>query len=152
MLLYRIAKTAYVRDLTGFGAKLYGGRWNRRGTAVIYTSETRALATIEYLVHVSRQNLPRDLSMAVMEVPDDSTSERVPAQSLPKNWRDFPAPPELADLGTRWVQTGRSFLLIVPSVVVTREYNVLLNPLHAEMDRVVLRTVETYDMDQRLVP
>lgn len=151
MLLYRIAKTSYVRDLAGFGAKLYGGRWNHRGTAVIYTSETRALATIEYLVHVSMQTIPRDLSMAVLEVPDDSTSERVPAQSLPKNWRDFPAPPDLADLGTQWAQSQRSPLLIVPSVVVTKEYNVLLNPLHPEMERVVLRTVETYEMDHRLL-
>jgi RES domain-containing protein len=151
MLLYRIAKTSYVRDLTGFGAKLYGGRWNHRGTAVIYTSETRALATIEYLVHVSMQTIPRDLSMAVLGVPDDSISERVPAQSLPKNWRDFPAPPELADLGTRWAHSGRSLLLLVPSAVVPEEHNVLLNPLHSDMKHVAFRKMEPYEMDQRLL-
>jgi len=150
MLLYRIAKTGYVRDLTGFGAKLYGGRWNHRGSAIIYTSETRALATIEYLVHVSMANMPRDLSMAVLEVPDALASERIQAASLPKNWRDFPAPPELADLGTRWAQSERSLLFIVPSAVVPQEHNILINPLHPDMERVALRTVETYDMDQRL--
>jgi len=150
MLLYRIAKTAFVRDLTGFGAKLYGGRWNHQGTALVYSSETRALATIEYLVHVSMANMPIDLSMAVLEVPDDSISEEIAAPSLPKNWRDFPAPPELADLGTRWARSVRSLLLIVPSAVVPEEHNVLLNPLHSDMKRVVLRDVETYEMDQRL--
>lgn len=150
MLLYRIAKTGYVRDLTGFGAKLYGGRWNHRGSAIIYTSETRALATIEYLVHVSMANMPRDLSMAVLEVPDALASERIQTATLPNNWRDFPAPPELADLGTRWAESERSLLLIVPSAVVPEEHNVLLNPLHSDMKRVALRNVEPYEMDQRL--
>lgn len=152
MLVYRIAKTDYVRDLTGIGAKLYGGRWNHRGTAIIYTSETRALATIEYLVHVSMANVPKGLSMSVLEVPDDPAAETISAESLPKNWRDFPAPPDLADLGTQWAQSRRSLLLAVPSAVVTQEHNILINPLHPEMARVVLRNVENYEMDQRLFP
>jgi RES domain-containing protein len=152
MLVYRIAKTDYVRDLTGIGAKLYGGRWNHRGTALIYTSETRSLATIEYLVHVSMANVPKNLSMAILEVPDDPAAETISAESLPTSWRDFPAPPELADLGTQWAQSERSLLLTVPSAVVTQEHNILINPLHSEMARVVLRNVENYEMDTRLFP
>lgn len=152
MLVYRIAKTDYVRDLTGIGAKLYGGRWNHRGTALIYTSETRALATIEYLVHVSMANVPKNLSMATLEVPDDPAAETISPESLPGNWRDFPAPSELADLGTQWAQSERGLLLVVPSAVVTQERNILINPLHPEMARVVLRNVENYEMDQRLFP
>jgi RES domain-containing protein len=51
MIVYRIARANYIRDLSGIGSRLYGGRWNRKGTGIIYTSETRALATLEYLVH-----------------------------------------------------------------------------------------------------
>jgi RES domain-containing protein len=152
MLVYRIAKTDYVRDLTGIGAKLYGGRWNHQGTALIYTSETRALATIEYLVHVSMVNVPKNLSMAILEVPDDPAAEMISPESLPRNWRDFPALPELADFGTQWAQSERSLLLAVPSAVVTQEHNILINPLHPEMARVVLRNVENYEMDTRLFP
>lgn len=52
MKLYRIAQTAHIKDLSGTGARLYGGRWNEKGVGVVYTSESRALAILEYLVHV----------------------------------------------------------------------------------------------------
>ena len=151
MLVYRIAKKDVVKDLTGTGAKLYGGRWNHKGTAVIYTSETRALATVELLVHVSLSNAPRGLMIATIEIPDGIAPEDVPRGSLPRGWRDYPAPREVADLGTRWVKSGKSLLLRVPSAVVEQEYNVLINPLHSDMERVLLLRVEAFEFDKRLV-
>ena len=151
MLVYRIAKKDVVKDLTGTGAKLYGGRWNHKGTAVIYTSETRALATVELLVHVSLSNAPRGLMIATIEIPDSIALEDVPRGSLPRGWRDYPPPREVADLGTRWVKSGKSLLLRVPSAVVEQEYNVLINPLHSDMERVVLLRVEACEFDKRLV-
>ena len=41
-------------DTTGAGAKKTGGRWNRKGIALIYTAESRALACLETLVHLNR--------------------------------------------------------------------------------------------------
>lgn len=55
MKVYRIAKKDFVGDLTGEGARLFGGRWNKKGMRVLYTSKSRSLATVEYLVHVSRR-------------------------------------------------------------------------------------------------
>lgn len=133
------------------GARLYGGRWNHPGTALIYTSETRSLATVEFLVHVSSSHVPIDLSMATIEIPGDIVAEEVAVSSLPRNWRDTPAPLELAELGTYWARAHRSFLLRVPSAVVEHEYNVLINPLHADMSRIVLVEVESYTLDERLV-
>ncbi|NIR50304.1 RES family NAD+ phosphorylase [candidate division KSB1 bacterium] len=63
MKVYRIARSAYIEDLSGTGARLYGGRWNHKGTSIVYTSKNRALATVEYLVHVSLAILPTDLSL-----------------------------------------------------------------------------------------
>lgn len=151
MLLYRISKTAYTRDLTGIGPKLYGGRWNRRGVPVIYTSESRSLATVEYLVHLSFTHAPEDLSIATLDVPDGAGAEAVRTRSLPKRWRDTPAPPELADIGSEWARSGRSLLLRVPSAVVEHEYNVLINPAHREMRRVKLVKVEPLRLDGRLI-
>jgi RES domain-containing protein len=151
MLVYRIAKKEVVRDLSGTGAKLYGGRWNHRGTAVVYTSETRALATVEFLVHVSLSNAPRGLMIATIEIPDKIVPEEVPRAALPRGWRDYPPPREVADLGTRWVKSGRSLLLRVPSAVVEQEYNILINPLHSDMRRVKLQRVEKFEFDRRLV-
>ncbi len=91
MLVYRIAKKDVVKDLTGTGAKLYGGRWNHRGTAVVYTSETRALATVEFLVHVSLSNAPSGLMIATIEIPDSIAPEDVPRGSLAQGLARLPA-------------------------------------------------------------
>lgn len=151
MLVYRIARKDVVKDLTGTGAKLYGGRWNHRGTAVVYTSETRALATVEFLVHVSLSNAPRGLMIVTIEIPDSIVPEDAPGASLPKSWRDYPPPRQVADLGTEWAKSGESLLLKVPSAVVEQEYNILINPLHSDMRRVKLQRVEKFEFDKRLM-
>jgi RES domain-containing protein len=150
MLVYRIATSKHINDLSGEGARLHGGRWNHRGMAVIYTSETRSLATVELLVHVSLSFAPTDLKMATIEVPDEPAPEVVDVAALPPNWRDFPAPPELADLGTAWARSNRSLLLRVPSAVVEHEKNILINPAHPDIARAVLTKVEDFRLDRRL--
>jgi RES domain-containing protein len=150
MLVYRIATSKHINDLSGEGARLHGGRWNHRGTAVLYTSETRSLATVELVVHVSLSFAPTDLKMATIEVPDEPAPEEVDVAALPPNWRAFPAPPELADLGTSWARSGRSLLLRVPSAVVEHEHNILINPAHPDIARVVLAKVEDFRLDRRL--
>jgi len=150
MLVYRIAKSEHIRDLTGAGARLYGGRWNRRGTALVYTSETRSLATVEFLVHVSLPYVPTDLNMATIQIPDDERLDELDPSGLPSNWRSFPAPPELAELGTSWPRSNQSLALRVPSAVVEHEFNVLINPTHPSMERVDILWVEIYTLDRRL--
>jgi RES domain-containing protein len=137
--------------LSGSGARLYGGRWNRKGIPVIYTSETRSLATVEYLVHVPLSIVPKDLRIACLEIPDEIVPEEISIADLPGHWRDYPAPPELAVLGSEWATATRSLLLWVPSVVVVDEFNTLINPKHPEMKRVTLSRVESFRLDRRLV-
>jgi RES domain-containing protein len=151
MLVFRIARKDVVKDLSGTGAKLYGGRWNHRGTAVVYTSETRALAAVEFLVHVSLSNAPRGLMIATIEIPDRIGPEDVPRGSLPRGWRDYPPPRQVADLGTQWAKSGKSLLLRVPSAVVEQEHNILINPVHSDMRHVRLQRVEKFEFDKRLM-
>jgi len=151
MVVFRIARSAYVRDLSGAGARLYGGRWNHRGTGVIYASETRSLATLEYLVHVPLAHLPADLSLASLEIPDDVPLEEIGRSDLPEGWRRFPAPSELADLRTAWARSCRGLVLRVPSAVVEHEYNVLLNPSHPDISRVAFADVRPLSLDERLL-
>ncbi len=150
MFLYRISKRAHIKDLSGSGARLYGGRWNHRGVPLVYTSESRSLATVEFLVHVSLPNPPGDLSMATLEVPDGIAPKELDPSSLPKNWRGSPAPIELADLGTQWARSNASLLLRVPSAVVEYEYNILINPMHEDASRVKLVKVVPCKLDERL--
>lgn len=151
MILYRIAKTAYARDLSGAGARMYGGRWNQKGTAVLYTASNPALATVELVVHVDANLLPTDLRLAFIEVPDNASSSLLEPESLPKDWRIFPAPAVLAERGTRWAESRQTLMLRVPSAVVADDFNVLLNPAHPELTNVRIEKDTPYGFDERLL-
>jgi RES domain-containing protein len=150
MRVYRIARKRHLDDLTGAGAKTFGGRWNHRGRAVIYTSETRSLAMVEFLVHVSWMKAPSDLGIATLEIADEIQPEILSPADLPEDWRLYPAPPRLADLGTDWVHSRRSLLLKVPSAVVEQEHNILINPGHSDLIRVTVLEVKDLEFDRRL--
>ena len=85
MLVYRIGKTRYAHDLTGEGARLFGGRWNHKLTPCIYTSESRALAMLEYTVNVNIEDIPRSLSLSTFEIPDKSIFH-IPMHKFPGDW------------------------------------------------------------------
>jgi len=149
--VFRIVKTRSIRDLSGTGARVHGGRWNRKDIPVVYASENRSLATLEFLVHVPLSLLPNHLSIACLDIPSDIVVEQISIADLPKNWRDYPAPSELADAGSEWAIAMRSLLLRVPSVVVPDEFNILINPRHPDMNRVVISSVERYMFDRRVL-
>jgi len=151
MDVYRISKSRFIRDLTGEGPRLYGGRWNHKGTAVLYAATTRSLATLEYLVHVPLPYEPLELSIATLVVPDDASQSTVLAEELPTNWSSYPAPTALADIGTEWVRGGESLILRVPSAIVPQEHNIIINPAHSEMVGVTIEDVRAYAFDERLI-
>lgn len=150
MVLFRIAKTAYARDLSGSGPRLYGGRWNPKGIAVVYASENRALAALEFFVHLSRAVILPDLSLVSIEIPESVGRKEVLVADLPRRWRDYPAPPELAVIGETWVRSKESLLLRLPSALMPPEGNVLINPAHPEISQVHIIEVVEYSLDQRL--
>ena len=149
MLVYRIASKAHINDLTGTGARLYGSRWNHKGTSVLYTSESRALATTEYLVHVPIAMVPANLHIATIEIPAEASVTSIEVETLPPDWRQYPAPESLATIGSQWAQGHQSLLLRVPSVVVRGDFNVLINPAHSEFSRVEIIAVEPCELDKR---
>ncbi len=150
MKVFRIAKTQNINDLSGSGARIYGGRWNQKGTGIIYTSESISLATVEYLVHVPLSIAPTNLSLATLQIPDEIIPKEIKNRDLPVNWRNYPAPSKLADSGSNWARMKESLLLRVPSVVVEYEFNILINPLHSDMKHVTILQIENYKADKRL--
>lgn len=151
MIIYRIAKTDYVRDLSGSGARLYGGRWSPPGFAVVHASENRALAVLEYYVHTSRRLIPPGLSIASIEISDSASVKNVIISDLPPDWKEYPAPIALQDIGREWVKSRDGLLLRVPSVQVASEYNILINPSHPEIVNVRIQEVEDFVYDRRLI-
>ncbi|MFP4379963.1 MAG: RES family NAD+ phosphorylase [Candidatus Sumerlaeia bacterium] len=152
MQVYRLAKEKYIRDMSGTGARIAGGRWNSRGRPVLYTASSRSLATVEYLVHVLYAIRPPNLKMACIEIPDSLSILKISIRELPADWRRSPPPSQLQEKGDFWLDQGKSPVLFVPSAVVPGEHNILLNPLHPDMAKIRIARIEDYDIDPRLIP
>ena len=150
MVVYRISKRDYCEDLRGEGARLYGGRWNPKGTAVVYTAESRALAMVECLVHTPLSLLPRQMYLAEIRLPEGALWEEVDKASLPDRWRESPPLRELAQRGKEWLDRNERLLLRVPSAVVPGEWNLLVNPRHSLFPGVVIESVAPLAFDERL--
>jgi RES domain-containing protein len=127
MLVYRVAKKKYARDLTGEGARLNGGRWNHPLTPCLYTSESRALALLEFSVNVDAGEMPSTLIMLTLEVPEDEMME-IRLDRLPANWKTHPVPDTTKNLGNLILNESFVQVIGVPSVVVPEEWNYLVNP------------------------
>jgi RES domain-containing protein len=105
--VWRLTKIKFAATpLDGEGARLYGGRWNHPGTALVYTSSTLALAQLELLVHVDRSDAPRDLLAVELEIPDKVAMEILAPSVLPRRWRVHPAPAALAKIGGAWAASA----------------------------------------------
>ncbi len=153
MRVWRICREPYAGDaLSGRGGLFTSGRWHTRGRPVVYTSESLALAALEVLVHVDRNSLPADLVQVEIDVPDDLEILRIDVNALPRNWRDYPAPPDLQRRGDEWLQTGLSPVLEVPSAVIVDESNFLFNPRHADARKLTILSTRRFAYDSRLTP
>ena len=150
MVLYRISNCNYAGDLSGTGARLYGGRWNSEGKSMLYTASSRALAALEVLVHLPPLLVPNNFCLTEIEVPENSiyTLDLV---LLPANWRDISPPITLRQLGDEFLKKCEKLVMKVPSSIVPAEYNYLLNPLHPEASKAKVINREPFSFDERLL-
>jgi len=148
MDVYRIEQTKYGAQLTGEGAFLVGGRWNHKGTRVLYTSTSRALCILETLVHTSGLPLLNSFSILTISVPDNFV--RV-LDDLPVDWDADVITNSTRDCGSEFVKNKKSIGLMMPSVIVPQEFNMVINVLHPEMSKVKLKAVEDFNYDTRLI-
>lgn len=154
MLIYRIDRSKYLNTaLTGFGAALHGGRWNRRSVVALYGSETRALALLEILVQVkSVQLIPLDRIVLSIEV-DESLIRKIDTEELGVDWNNVLRPPTAnAVLFEKYCVSDKYLGIRVPSVVIPAEYNYVLYPGHeAFIKKVKLSSSEPLPLDPRLL-
>jgi RES domain-containing protein len=127
----------------GEGARIYGGRWNSKGVAMVYCSSSLSLATLESFVHFSSLTVPSVPQVSFrVSLPDSVPVERFNHTKLPANWRDNPGPTELQDFGDEWATSLRTVAMLVSSAVTPIEDNVLLNPRHPDMAQVITAPAE----------
>lgn len=149
MIVWRLTLKKHAAP-DGEGARRYGGRWNKPGTRVIYTSGTLSLAALEYLVHVDSDILPNSLVSVRATIPDTLQIETIDISSLPGDWKDEIIPVSLQELGTSWANQGKHPVLRVPSVVIEHEWNYVLNPLHPDFSKITWDTSIGFSFDPRL--
>lgn len=141
----RLADTAF----SGEGARLYGGRWNRKGVPLVYAAGSQSLAMLEMLVQdeplraryvMIRVRIPREVRIRYLKIGD-----------LPHDWRDLAAREQLQKIGTEWARKRTGAVLSVPSAVIPSESNYLLNPLHPDFKRIEIGKPEAFVTDVRLL-
>lgn len=134
---------------SGEGARRYGGRWTSPGRAVVYASATLSLAALETLAHAERGRFDRDWVTFSVAVPALRVLE-LRSEDLPPGWRDRPSSAGARAVGDAWLAQGASVALLVPSVLVPQERNVLLNPDHPTFGAVEIGPATPFRFDARL--
>jgi RES domain-containing protein len=149
MILYRITNRKYAFDLSGAGAALYGGRWNKKGVSVLYSGESKEIALLETIVHTPPMLIPK-LNILTLKIPDNSIEE-IKIKDLPKNWIDYPAPSILAEIGYNWIKKGKSIALKVPSCIIHSSHIFILNCQHKYFNKVKVISHKEFYFDSRLI-
>ena len=150
---WRIIRKKRLADaFTGEGARLGGGRWNHVGTPVVYVSETLSLAAIELFVHFTRNviKLSKSLISIPVDIPLSLKTAEVSINDLDADCKASPPSNSTKDIGTAWAQKKTSPILRVPSVVIPGEYNLMLNPAHAEFKKIKVGTPQPFTFDERV--
>jgi RES domain-containing protein len=147
--IWRLTTARFARSaFSGEGARLYGGRWNRKGVRMVYTAASQSLAMLEMLV----QDEPLRARYVVIEarVPKGIAIDRFDVEDLTSDWRDIAARWKLQAIGTEWAIKRNGAVLAVPSSVIPAETNYLLNPLHPDFRRISIGKPRKLETDARL--
>lgn len=147
---FRITRKQFASSIwSGFGAREFGGRWDSKGVAVVYTAENRSLAAMEQLVHLVKPRILKGYVIANISF-DAHQVTRLSPGSLPAGWKNPIALPALKRYGDNWIDAARHVILAVPSVVIPGEWNYLLNPAHPEFRALKKSAPKRFGYDFRL--
>lgn len=147
MVVYRITLAIYSTKILASGNP---ARWNSKDVRIIYTAQSRALACLENIVHRNSKGLQKNFRVMEIEIPDKIKIERIIESELVADWKDFYKMPYTQQIGDRWISGLTTAVLQVPSVVVTGDFNYLLNPLHKDFSLIKLVSSSPFEFDERI--
>lgn len=151
MELYRITQEIYCDDLTGNGAKLFGGRWNSEGLQALYTAFSRSLALLETLAHTPVKMLQvKTYILVTIFVPDTVLKQVVAIKELPEKWDATDIHPYTQKTGNNFLLENKKLLLSAPSVLMPEETIFVLNPLHPDMKKLKIVQKRRIHFDKRM--
>ncbi len=150
MRVWRTCSRRYAAmAFNGEGALLYAGRWNPAGVRMVYTSNSLALAAVEFFVHLDPAVAPNDLVSVSATIPEGVGLHRIKVEELPRDWKRVDRD-DLRELGANWIAANRTVALQVPSAAIAGEWNVLLNPSHSDFRKVKIGHPEPFIFDPRM--
>jgi len=142
---WRIAKKKYAASaFNGEGSRRKGGRWTPKGFPAVYTAQTEALAALEQFVQLGDEGQNIQFVCFKIEIPKEVRIKTIDISSLPGNWRESPASPALKIYGAEWLSQAKTAVLKVPSILISSEYNYILNPLHTDFRKIVIGASEDF--------
>ncbi len=153
MRLWRIAAETReypATDLTGAGAAKSPGRWNDYKEPVVYCAPTIAIAVLETAAHIDDSGLPLNRYLVEIKVPDVAWAgrEELDLAKLPSTWAAVPAGRASIKMGSDWLISLRSPVLMVPSVIVPEELAALINPRHPDASMITAKVVRPFDYNR----
>jgi RES domain-containing protein len=147
---WRIVKEKHAKSaFSGEGARIFEGRWNSAGVRMVYCSEHLSLAALEILVHTQLVTI-RDKFQVFRVSWDQAIMSAIDLRKLPKGWNAQPPGLISKNIGDEWVHSGRSAVLVVPSVIVPLEKTFLLNPKHRDFGKIKIKDAGGFHLDPRL--
>jgi len=148
MIVYRLATALYKNDLSGTGAKLYGGRWNSAGIPALYSTENISLAVLEILVRADKHTIPDTYHLIKINVPGIATIVNISKEKLKQDWKDDIEYTKW--MGDEFIKTNEGLLLKVPSAIVDEENNYLFNSNHKDFQKIKILQTSVFRFDKRL--
>jgi RES domain-containing protein len=148
MNLFRFTSERYKDDLSGNGARLFGGRWNSKGLAAIYTSETVSLSLLEIFAHAVQYDDLKEKFLMTLSAPDDISIYKIPFSKLRSSWQNDIAYTRF--IGDAFLRDNKYLLLQAPSAIIKTEFNFMVNPGHKDFKKIKLVSSELFDFDSRI--
>ncbi len=149
MELFRIAAEKYSSKIQASGSP---NRWNKKGEYVIYTGSSRSLSTLELIVHRNFIKPEIHYKVMIISISNADLIKTIDIDALPNNWRKFEAYAKLQEIGSEWYNSKESLILKVPSAIIPKERNYIINTEHQDFQHnVKLESTENYFWDMRLL-
>ena len=114
----------------------------------MYCSSTLALAALETLVHIGEEG--RTLAFISFEVNIPAAVRVDRLGKAPRSWREEPPGESSMRVGSNWLREQRSVAFALPSILAPGEFNVLLNPAHADFPRLKISRPKPFSFDPRM--
>lgn len=144
MIIWRLTTRSKAAEaFDGEGASKYGGRWNSQGTKLVYCSDSVSLAVLENLVHFDVDIAP---SLYLYEVEIKVSQVKMGSLDI-KYLNDEEMSKKYGD---EWTLSASSLVLSVPSAVINKQNNFLLNPNHPDFKIINIIEHGLFDLDSRL--